>query len=302
MIDQSYKVHIQRLLRLHQATPAPAVYLTAGCLPLSAKLHLRMFSLYGQLCRLREGDNILANHARYIFSSTTPSSGSWFWKLRQLSLQYGLPHPASWLSSRPSKLQMKTMAKSAVLKYWLATLRSQADALPSLKYLQTNFLGLTRCHPLFRSCGSSPWEVEKASTQARLLSGRYRLESLTRHWVPWNRKGLCSLPSCWGSPASHEGTIECFLLSCPSLSETRMALADYKICFLKLNPDLAALIEHCLDLSPVQFLLDCSTMADVITATQLGGEGILFALFKFTRNWCHSLHKARMALIRDNNV
>ena len=36
MIDQSYKVYIQRLLRLHQATPAPAVFLIAGCLPLTA--------------------------------------------------------------------------------------------------------------------------------------------------------------------------------------------------------------------------------------------------------------------------
>ena len=34
MIDQSYKVYIQRLLRLHQATPAPGVFLIAGCLPL----------------------------------------------------------------------------------------------------------------------------------------------------------------------------------------------------------------------------------------------------------------------------
>ena len=213
------------------------------------------------------------------------------------SLKYGLPHPTSWLSSKPSKQQMKTLTKSAVLQHWLNTLRSQADTLSSLQYLQTKFLGLTRCHPLFRSCGSSPWEVEKATTQARLLSGRYRLESLTKHWVPWNREGLCSLPDCWGSSASHEGTIECFLLSCPSLSPTSIALADYKTSFLKSNPDLVALVEECLVLNPVQFFIDCSIMAPVISATQLGGDGILFALFKLTRNLCHCLHKARMSII-----
>ena len=300
MLDQCYKVHLQKLLRLHQATPAPAVFLIAGSLPLSAKLHLRMFSLFGQLSRLREGDNILAKHAGYIFSSTTPSSGSWFWKLRQLCLMYGLPHPASWLSSRPSKLQMKTMSKAAVLQYWLNSLRSQAEALPSLQYLQTKFLGLTKCHPIFRSCGSSPWEVEKATTQARLLSGRYRLESLTKHWVPWNRKGLCSLPDCWESSTAHIGTIECFLLSCPSLSPTRLALADYTACFKQLNPHLTDLLETCMALDPVQFLLDCSTMAPVISATQqVGEESVLNSLFKFTRNICHCLHKARMSVIRD---
>ena len=155
-----------------------------------------MFSIFGQICRLKEGDNILANHAMSIFSSASPSSKSWFWKLRQLSLMYGLPHLSAWLSSKPSKLQLKSMAKSLVLKFWLNRLRSQAASLSSLQYLQTKFLGLTRCHPLFRSFGSSPREVEKATTQARLMSGRYRLEALTKHWVPWNRTGLCALPDC----------------------------------------------------------------------------------------------------------
>ena len=62
-----------------------------------------MFSLFGQLCRLKEGDNVLAKHAMSIFSSASLSTRSWFWKLRQLCLQYGLPHPASWLSNRAIK-------------------------------------------------------------------------------------------------------------------------------------------------------------------------------------------------------
>ena len=68
---------------------------------------------------------------------------------------------------------------SRVLQYWLALLRTQASSLPSLRYLRTEYLGLTRCHPIFTTCGSSPWEVEKATTQARLLSGRYRMEALS---------------------------------------------------------------------------------------------------------------------------
>ena len=69
MLGHHYKVHVQRLLKLHQATPAPAVFLIAGVLPFPGQLHLRMFSLFGQLCRLREGNNILANHAYNIYSS-----------------------------------------------------------------------------------------------------------------------------------------------------------------------------------------------------------------------------------------
>ena len=111
MLGQHYKVHLERLLRLHQATPAPVVFMLAGCLPLPAQLHLRMFSLFGQLCRLRDGNNILAIRAREIFSSALVSSKSWFWKLRQICLQVGVPHPLEWLSSRPSKLQVKSLCE-----------------------------------------------------------------------------------------------------------------------------------------------------------------------------------------------
>ena len=203
------------------STPAaPVVYFLSGCLPIKAILHLRMFSLLGQLCRLRGGDNILARHAISIYSSQSSPSKSWFWRVRELCLQYSLPHPSSWLSSQPSKVQVKSMCRSAVLQFWLDNLRSQAATLPSLQYLRTSFLGLTRCHPMFTSCRSSPWEVEKATTQARLLSGRARLEGLTSHWEPGNRGGLCTLPECWRTPAAHKGTVKDFLLSCPSLTST----------------------------------------------------------------------------------
>jgi len=62
-------------------------------------------------------------------------------------LQYGLPPPSTWLSAQPTKLQVKFLAKDAVLRYWLQQFRAQADSLPSLKYLQTRYMGLTKCHP-----------------------------------------------------------------------------------------------------------------------------------------------------------
>ena len=177
---------------------------------------------------------------------------SWFWKLRNLCLQYDLPHP------------------SAVLQHWQDRLRSKASSLSSLRYLRTGFLGLTRCHPLFRTCSSSPWEVEKASTQARLLLGRFRLEALTGHWVPWNKGGMCVLADCWDRDQAHKGTVESFLLSCPS----------HQIGHVQPSPHLLSLVMQCLETDPVQFLLDSSVMAPVITAHQAEGESFLYAMFK----------------------
>jgi hypothetical protein len=301
LLNQQYKVHLQRLLRLHQATPDPVVFFLAGCLPLQAQLHLRMFSLFGQLCRLREGDNFLVEHAMQVYSSASASCKSWFWKLRQLCLQYGLPHPVTWIASQPSKIQVKTMARNAVLEYWHARLVAKADSLESLSHLRTRCLSLTSCHPIFLSCGSSPWETEKATTQARLLSGRYRLEVLTSHWTPWNRDGLCSLPECWGTDASHKGSVEAFLLGCPSLSVVRTELTESVLKFYRDYPDLENLVKECMSLSAVQFLLDCSTMAPVISAVQEYGDSVLLHLFKLTRNYCHRLHVTRSKLLPNYN-
>jgi hypothetical protein len=300
LLDQYYKVHIQRLLKLHQATPAPVVFFLAGCLPLPAKLHMRMFSLYGQLCRLRAGDNILANQARAIYSSSCSSSKSWFWKLRQLCLQYALPHPSEWLHNQPSKHQVKTMARSAVIQFWLAKLRSQADHLSSLKYLQTNFLGLSTCHPMFRLCGSSPREVEKASCQARLLSGRYRVEALSGHWTPWNKEGLCTLQECWRTAHAHKGTVESLLTSCHSLSPTRVAVLQHTMQVIMGDSVLQDLVQQCMNHDAVQFWLDCTTMALVISAVQQHGQRLLSTLLRLTRNYCFVIHNARNDMLGEN--
>ena len=147
LLDQHYKVHLQRLLKLHQATPAPVVYFLAGSLPFIALLHLRIFSLFGQLCRLRHGENILATQALNVLSSANGSSKSWFWKLRQLSLQYKLPHPSTWLTGQLSKAKVKTMARNAVHEYWRKELQTKAGTLKSLCYIKTGFMSLVVTHP-----------------------------------------------------------------------------------------------------------------------------------------------------------
>ena len=155
---------------------------------------------------------------------------------------------------------------------------------------------------MITSCASSPWEVEKATSQSRLISGRYRVESLTGHWNPGNREGLCTLPLCLATSGSHKGTVESFLLSCPSLSSSRQALVEFSMNYLLSYPDLLPLMYECLAADPVQFWLDCSTMPQVIRAVQeeeKGGE-ILFVFFKISRNYCHGLHKARLALLKSD--
>ena len=73
LIAGHYKQHVERLLKLHQATPECVVWFIGGSLPLTAQLHLRQLTLYGMLARLNNGNNILARLARNMFASAKPS-------------------------------------------------------------------------------------------------------------------------------------------------------------------------------------------------------------------------------------
>ena len=136
-------------------------------------------------------------------------------------------------------------------------------------------------------------------SQARLLSGRYRVEALSGHWTPWNKEGMCLLPACWKTPSSHLGTVKAFLLSCASLSHTTNALEHLTVQFFQKNNILQTLVPECLQNDPVQFYLDCSTMPAVISTVQEHGEALLASLFKLTRNYCHVLLKARVEMLDE---
>ena len=130
-----------------------------------------------------------------------------------------------------------------------------------------------------------------------MLSGRYRTESLRRHWIP-NSQGHCSLPSC-----SHGVTedLHHILLICPSYHNTRGRILTLWREQLKDLPEiLQTTLQYCNNTnSPnfMQFLLDPSVLPDIITLTQNYGQFILKLLFYLTRTYCHAIHKHRLSAL-----
>ena len=254
------------MLKLHSSTPECAVWFLAGCLPVEALLHLRIMSLFGMITRLNDGDNILANHARFILSTARSSSKSWFLLIQSIFLQYSLPHPIHFLDSPQSKHSFKNLTRSAVVDYWEQNLRGQATLLSSLKYFNPCFMSLSKTHPLFSTCGSSSYQVLKASIQAKFLSGRARVEDLTRHWDLGNREGYCLLCK-FVKPTL--GNLEHFLLGggCPALVEARMTMMSFFQAYLVSRPHLLPLFRACWgveDSTSMQFLFDCSVLPQII--------------------------------------
>ena len=290
MLNQHYKNVLQNLQKLPTQTPHSVTHFLAGNLPLTAQLHLRQIVLFSMICRLP--DDPLHVHAKNILTMSKRSCKSWFWQIRDLFLKYNLPHPCHLLDHPPDKEKFKRLVRSRVIDHWEEKLRLEASILPSLAYFHPQFMSLAKPHPLWLSAGSNPHEVSKAIQQAKLLSGRYRTDSLCRHWST-NKEGFCLSPTC----TEESESVEHILVHCQAYASVRNNLS--KLWLSSPDPVINNLANQALHSSSTyltQFILDCSAIPAVIHYTQLYGEAILNGLFHLTRTWCFSIHRERMKM------
>ena len=296
MIDFHIKETHEKLMRLHPRTPQCVVSFLGGCLPGTALIHQKMLSIFGMICVLKS--SVLHQHALDVLVVSKQSSRSWFIKIRELCLQYGLPHPLSLLKSDLSKDQLKIMVRKQIINYWEMKLRSDAEPLLSLQYFHPEYMSLCRPHPIWTTAGANPYQVAMSTVQATMLSGRYRTELLCSNWVPTNN-GCCQTPSCRDHLISEN--IQHILVFCTALDSTRENLKQFTIKIIEEQPIFVReLVEQFCDphhLQFVQFLLDCSSIPEVIQACQLHGAALLCPLFRIARTWCYSIHKARLKIL-----
>ena len=299
-VHHYHKLNLQRLQRLCLATPECVVMLLAGSLPATGILHLRMLSLLGMIARLGP-ENILHNHGRFILLSAKEDQPckSWFLELRVLCLQYSLPDPLIVLQSPLSKLRWKHLCKSKVVDWWEQKLRGEADLLPSLQHFKPAYMSLSSPHPLW-SCAGSPYEVGKAVIAARMLSGRYKTDRLTRHWTKTNPDGLCRLPGC----ENKEGSLEHILLHCSALADSRSRIVSLIAAFLVSRPELFPVIRHFTieeDNLLLQFLLDPTCLPLVISTNRTHPDTLKHCLY-LGRTWCYSIHIYRSKIMKQLDI
>ena len=225
------------------------------------------------------------------------SSKSWFIEIRNLCLQYGLPHPLTLLRSSTPKEAYKKLIKQHIIDFWEIKFQAKAAALDSLEYFNPNFMSLTKPHPIWTTAGPSSYQVTMSTVQARMVSGRYRTELLCSHWST-NKMGFCQAPSC--KHLQIPETLEHILARCGSLDPTRKKLLNFT---QKLSESMPAL-KHITNIlwTPshpafCQLLVDCSVMHSVISANQQLGPSVHQHLFRISRTWCYCLHKARLQLL-----
>ena len=278
-------------MKLHERTPDAVVYFLSGSLPASATLHIKQLTLFSMITRLPH--NILHKIAKYILTTSSDSSKSWFFHIRSLTFQYGLPHPLVLLENPQSKYSFKKLVSSKVMDFWEQKLRLSSIPLKSLRYFHPNFMSLKTPHPLWTSCGDNSFEISKAIIQAKFLSGRYRTDSLLSHFEESVN------PQCSLCKQQVTGSLEHLLVLCDSLLQCRSKQFESLEKCSKSSEVSKKIINETYNKSIthfVQLLVDCTTMPLVLEAKKIE-PNILNEILKFARTWCFNVHINRMKLL-----
>ena len=293
VLTSHYLKTITSLQKLHEKTPRSFVFLLAGCLPGEAILHQKQLTLFMMICHLT-GDPLHA-HGCQVLQYAKRSAKSWFQQIHSICLMYGLENPLNMLHSPPPKNKFKAVVKEKVAIFWENLLKDEASKLVSLQYFSTTTLTLSCPHLIWTTATGSSFECRKATTWAKMASGRFRTEYLSRHWST-NQHGYCLAETC------HKvvGDLEHLLLHCQALATERENL--WKL-FTKHSFEFPTLYQFLkkLEMSQpkvkLQFLMDPLAFQEVLDIFSFYGYKVVHLLYYLIRTYVYYIHRKKQILL-----
>ena len=106
---------------------------------------------------------------------------------------YELPDMDSICEMNISKEQWKIKTKTAVKKYWSATLRLEAAETSTLQYCNISCLGIGQTHPVWDPLESTRLEVRRGVVKSRIVNGTYIEQSTHAKFIQYQVDSTCPL-------------------------------------------------------------------------------------------------------------
>ena len=286
----------RKLLRQIQFLPSKpppantAIYALIGAKPIEAHIDTARLTLLGNIAR--QPDSIEHQIAQRQLAMKDNRSKSWFIKVKELLMKYGLPSPYELLSSPPTKDAWKNLTTTAIDTYWQTKWQDDHAEKSSLKRLNIDACKIGTPHHIWSTLPPDCREVEKAAIKARLITGTYVLQYNQAKYNQYENDPTCILCKTATEDITH------FLVKCPALAAQRgYHHASLQRTLLQNcdEPEVTKLFAD--DELLVQFIMDCShEKIQRFLTLPLRWEYIFEPI---TRQWCYNLHVKRCNLLKQ---
>ena len=274
---------LKGFLHLSQTAPTPSIHFLFGELPIEAKIHRDMFSLFYSIWT--NPSSKIFSIVKYLLETSSENSRSWSIQLRHISKMYNMDDPLTCLTKTPpSKSSYKEYILTKITAFHEHELRTESVDKDKMKYLNVSLIGLRgKLHPAISGV-STTHAVNKMRPHIKMLVGNYLTfeeKSLQSGGSPYCR--LCSEKSEYES-------LEHLISRCVKFSDIRTKISNQMRNIIK---------ESRLDLDPTtfpddkftQFLLDPSSLN--LERRVSINHPILPRLYQLSRDFCYFIDKSR---------
>ena len=276
---------LRGFLKLSSHSPIPGLHFLLGELPIEAKLHLDILSLFYSIWA--NPHTTVHKVVAYILKMTDDSSTTWTSHLRINCKKYNLPDPLHLIEREAlwCKERWKTLTKTLVTAHHERELRRKAASNSKMTYLNVQVAGLSgHPHPALQNIHTTQ-DVKKLRFHTKFLCGDF---------LTGERLGLDqgTNPQCRLCLAPIENT-EHILVKCRSLHDVRERLLPELLnTVAAIDPACQILINQT---TPhlTQFLLDCTSLNlpnSYRLSPQIPGTNQIFSI---ARDWCFALTNER---------
>ena len=185
---------LRGFLKLSKTCPIPCLYFLTGELPVAARVHLDLLTLFHNIAS--NPQTKIYSIVKYILMMADNTSTTWSNHIRLICRQYQLPDPLQLLQFPPSKEVWRKDTTVKITAFHEKDLRERAARSNRLKYFNVQLFGLTgKPHPVLQHITETR-QAFKSRSHIKLLTGdfvSYELLAAQRGTDPHCR--LCFSPN-----------------------------------------------------------------------------------------------------------
>ena len=274
-------------LHLSDRSPIPSLYFLTGDLPIVAKLHRDIFSVFFNIWI--NPQTKIFEIIRYLLQNSPDNSHTWARHIRNLAIIYEMEDPAELIEQTPqTKNEFGNYVLTKITVHYEKKLRLAAKTNSKMKFLNVNVKGLNgRVHPALSGLLSTQ-DVQKARSHIKMLcDDLYTYERKAEY-----QGGSPHCRFCLETNLQNSENIIHIITECSLYKDARQRIlpqieiicstAKSEVCFQDILSNQAEL---------AQFLLDCTSLNLKNRISEK--DEVCQALFKLARDFCSSIMKKR---------